>query len=479
MGEPRGGGSQWQHAVHAVQQVADDAAGRPSAMEELPAFQKVAVLHRVGRMLRRKVGHEREDKAYDALMRSKDLHICMFSMTGLGAMIVGGATTWYTGEFRDDTKWEEADATIKTVMLCLQLVVSLTTVVAICLIAQYYRLLLLNKRKEWSGVDLENPTAEEEERMSVAYSFWQSDYLKYQFMLEVAVHVIHPIFAMQSFSHTFYTLCQIWMFTRIYLFIRILHTFSKPYKLRIEIINSNREFQSMNLRIRMGLTLKMLFYSRTGTVLFVSTVATLMVFSFCIFLLERDAQRNDFGRLENVAWFSFITFTTIGFGDFAPVTTAGRFVTVLLGIAGVIITTMFAGVLTNRMAPTKVQRFVVEYLKIRDCLDVYRDSAATLIQSTWRQYHQRRKASRAGPGGPAAHKGNRIYGAVKAFRRARFGVKGAVLPSMDPVLEDKIQQLKGFLRELNTRLQEQQLEMKSLQEKVNNELAQILHALRR
>eukprot|EP01065_Artemidia_motanka_P021803 TRINITY_DN2602_c2_g1_i1.p1 TRINITY_DN2602_c2_g1~~TRINITY_DN2602_c2_g1_i1.p1 ORF type:complete len:364 (+),score=133.10 TRINITY_DN2602_c2_g1_i1:514-1605(+) len=363
-------------------------------------------------------------------------------------------------------------------MLCLQLVVSLTTVVAICLIAQYYRLLLLNKRKEWSGMDLENPTVEEQERIAVAYSFWQSQWLKYQFAAEVFVHSIHPIFFMQGVSHTLYTLCQIWMFTRVYLFARILHTFSKPYKLRIEIINSNKEFQSMNLRIRMGLTLKMLFYSRTGMVLFVSTVTTLMIFSFCIFLLERDEQRDDFGRLENVVWFSFITFTTIGFGDFAPKTPAGRFVTVLLGIAGVIITTVFAGVLTNRMAPTKVQRFVVEYLKVRDALVVYKTTAAELVQATYRQHRRGGKLSAAGRLSEQ-HKGNRIYGAIKEFRRARFAVKGAVLPSMDPVLEDKLTQLKGFLRELNSRLQEQQQDLKVLQEKVNGELAQILHVLRR
>eukprot|EP00754_Rhynchopus_humris_P028465 Rhum_TRINITY_DN15157_c0_g1::Rhum_TRINITY_DN15157_c0_g1_i2::g.140700::m.140700/K04944/KCNN3; potassium intermediate/small conductance calcium-activated channel subfamily N member 3 len=437
--------------------------------------ERVAILNRVGKMLRRRVGHEREDKAYDSLMRTKTVHIICFSMAGLISMIVGGSVTWYTGDFRQDTTWSTADPTIKTVMLCLQIVTSLTTLVTVCLIVQYYRLLLLNKRKEWAE---EDPYAANDDTLafdprSVAsgYSFWSSSWLRFSFTLETMAHLVHPVFLMQDGWYTLFTLCQIFMFVRLYLFVRAMHTFSRAYKMRIEIINSNRDFQTMNLRIKMRLTLKMLFYSKTFLVLSISFLTVIAVFSFMIFLVERDEQRDAFGRLENVLWFSFITFTTIGFGDFVPQTVPGRVITVVLGIAGVIITTMFSGVLTNKLAPTKIQRYVVEYLAVRDTLDVYRKAAARLIWSSWVIYRQRKLPHLARKPPRFGHKSNKLYGAVKAFRRARFGVKGAVLPSIDPVLEEKMVSLKQYLKQLDAKLVAQREAMLSLQSKIEDDLA--------
>ena len=434
--------------------------------------QRIMVLYRVGKMLRRKVGHEREDKAYDQLMRTKTQHIIIFSMTGVVSMIIGGCVTWYTGEFRTDTTWDTANPTMKTVILCLQIIVSLTTVVACCLITQFYRLLLINKRKEWSGID--DPTNDMQSRtIEAAYSFWRSSWLKNMYILEILIHVIHPLFVFQSFSTSLYTLCQIFMFTRLYLFSRMLHTFSRPYKLRIEIINSNREFQTMNLRIKMGLTLKMLFYNKTVLVLCTALASSITVFSFMIFLLERNEQKDEFGRLENVLWFSFITFTTIGFGDFVPQTISGRICTVLLGITGVVITTIFSGVLTNKLAPTKIQRYIVEYLAVRSTLRVYEEKAAFLLQAVFKQHLLKKRKMTS----IQSHKSNKVYGAIKGFRRARFDVKGAILPSMDPVLEDKLTQLKHYLVELDHRLQEQHTQVRTLQQTIDYEMASILRTL--
>ncbi|KAJ9457156.1 Potassium voltage-gated channel protein Shab [Diplonema papillatum] len=444
------------------------------------AHRRVAVLSRVGMMLRRKVGHEREDKAYDSLMRSKTLHIVTFSMGGIVAMVAEGCITWYTGEFRTDTRWEDAHPTVKTVMLCLQIVITFSTIVTMFLIAQYYRLQLLNKRKEWSKVETDIVSKAEERAIERSYSFWSSSWLRFTFTLEILVHAIHPVFLFQDLSGTFFTLCQIFMFSRMYLFGRVLHTFSRPYKLRIEIINSNREFQTMNLRIKMGLTLKMLFYSRTVLVLFCAFCTSIAVFSFMIFLVERTEQRDEFGRLENVFWFSFITFTTIGFGDFVPKTLSGRILTVLLSVTGVIITSTFSGVLTNKLAPTKIQRFVVEYLKVREALDIYREKAAILIQASFKSYLKRkRRTVREAQTEKVGHKSNQVYGAVKEFRRARSSVKGAVLPAMDPVLQDKVTQLNNYLRDLDEKLTEQQYQMKALQSKIDDELAAIMNMLAR
>ena len=56
-------------------------------------------------------------------------------------------------------------------------------------------------------------------------------------------------------------------------------------------------------------------------------------------------------------YFTFVASTTIGFGDIAPVTVAGRIITVLITIAGI---------LTVAMVPGVVVAYYTEYLKAKE-----------------------------------------------------------------------------------------------------------------
>ncbi len=63
-----------------------------------------------------------------------------------------------------------------------------------------------------------------------------------------------------------------------------------------------------------------------------------------IYFVERDAQPEKF-TFPNALWFGIITFTTTGFGDFYPVTTLGRFLTICFAFLGVSLFTLPAGIL--------------------------------------------------------------------------------------------------------------------------------------
>ncbi len=67
--------------------------------------------------------------------------------------------------------------------------------------------------------------------------------------------------------------------------------------------------------------------------------------STIIYYLERDAQPIHFSSIPNTLWMGIITFTTTGFGDVYPITTAGRFATIALAFVGVAIFTLPAGIL--------------------------------------------------------------------------------------------------------------------------------------
>lgn len=53
--------------------------------------------------------------------------------------------------------------------------------------------------------------------------------------------------------------------------------------------------------------------------------AALILFMSCgVYELEKVAQPDKFGTIIGTVWFSFISATTIGYGDMAPITTAGK-----------------------------------------------------------------------------------------------------------------------------------------------------------
>ncbi len=67
--------------------------------------------------------------------------------------------------------------------------------------------------------------------------------------------------------------------------------------------------------------------------------------SAAIYFVENSAQPNKFSSIPATLWFGIITFTTTGFGDVYPVTTAGRFLTICFAFVGVALFTLPAGLL--------------------------------------------------------------------------------------------------------------------------------------
>ena len=61
--------------------------------------------------------------------------------------------------------------------------------------------------------------------------------------------------------------------------------------------------------------------------------ALILVFSFIFYLLEVDRNAG-IKDLFDAVWWAFSTVTTVGYGDLVPVTSAGRFVSILLMLMG-------------------------------------------------------------------------------------------------------------------------------------------------
>lgn len=64
-------------------------------------------------------------------------------------------------------------------------------------------------------------------------------------------------------------------------------------------------------------------------------------------------------------WYCFAVFTTIGFGDVIAITTAGRILTVILGLYGILVVALIPGVLVSYFMETskmKANQSITEFL---------------------------------------------------------------------------------------------------------------------
>ncbi len=89
-----------------------------------------------------------------------------------------------------------------------------------------------------------------------------------------------------------------------------------------------------------------------STLLFTLVVALILVFtiSWGVFSVEHNAPNATIVTYQDAVWWGFVTITTVGYGDYTPVTGPGRFMAVILMFFGLGI----IGVLSSFLASTFV-----------------------------------------------------------------------------------------------------------------------------
>lgn len=120
----------------------------------------------------------------------------------------------------------------------------------------------------------------------------------------------------------------------------------------LRILRFFRIFRVYRLMRDIGLqTIKnQLLYDRAGSILYLTIFLGLVIIQTAsILVLDAEAASHDANILTpfDAIWWSYVTITTVGYGDRFPTTTTGRIVGVLLMTAGVALFGVFTSFLAN------------------------------------------------------------------------------------------------------------------------------------
>lgn len=102
---------------------------------------------------------------------------------------------------------------------------------------------------------------------------------------------------------------------------------------------------------------------RGRVVLYAATASVLLVYVAALAVL--DAERGAGGSIQtfpDALWWAFVTITTVGYGDFFPVTNIGRFVAVAVMVGGIAL----IGIVTATLASWIVERVTSESASARE-----------------------------------------------------------------------------------------------------------------
>ncbi len=69
-----------------------------------------------------------------------------------------------------------------------------------------------------------------------------------------------------------------------------------------------------------------------------------------IYVVENQAQPEEFSSIPKAMWWAVVTLTTVGYGDVTPVTNMGKFLGAMITILGVGIAALPAGILASGLA---------------------------------------------------------------------------------------------------------------------------------
>lgn len=187
---------------------------------------------------------------------------------------------------------------------------------------------------------------------------------------------------------------ELLMFLRLYLLLRVLRDFNGMYVNRIELLRSSQALQLS--RFDWYLALKNFFFFYPLPIVLASTLVVTLILAYCIEVVEDDEQALGFGQSM---WLVLMSMTTVGFGDVVPLTPAGRTLSFVAAMAGLMLTAIVISVIHSQLALSHGQAYSLKLIERNQLLVKEVAAAKAFIVSYWRYRCRSNRRLRAAASG--------------------------------------------------------------------------------
>lgn len=218
------------------------------------------------------------------------------------------------------------------------------------------------------------------------------------FLFEAFINIIHPPIGLLSIGfiakdvvvendieYSYNTILTAFTVIRAYHLIRLMSIYSKFRSSR-----SQRLCQMNGSYAGTYYAIKCMMHEQPIIIMVLMLLTGIFIFGFLLRLFERPASflhGMDFSDYGNAMWCIITTMTTVGYGDYFPVTLPGRVIGCLACVWGVMVVSVMCVSLYNLMSLDEGQAESLLTLQRLWFKDSLRDSAALVITSVYRYRH--------------------------------------------------------------------------------------------
>ena len=216
----------------------------------------------------------------------------------------------------------------------------------------------------------------------------------FYFILELAILCIHPFWLPENkLNFINYSWVYFLMELKIYYALRVFIVMNELfYSTKVQTVaNLNRFSIGVLSKENVGLIVRSTIEASSFSIITVTVFITWFWFSYLTlihewrFILENPgdggSSPSDF---KDSLWLIWISFTTIGYGDFYPSSIIGRTLIFIISVFSMITTSILIGVMTFKLTMTHREKMVYYKLKETQNENQIKNKAATVLQRIWR-----------------------------------------------------------------------------------------------
>eukprot|EP00759_Apiculatamorpha_spiralis_P050259 PhF_6_TR4537/c0_g1_i3/m.6385 len=212
-------------------------------------------------------------------------------------------------------------------------------------------------------------------------------------LFEIVVHIPHPIPTLGWELPSLYFASA--MFLRAYTVLRVVAYNHPGFPLRFEIFGRQQD-KFPTVSVKWGTFVKVMFLQHSLMCFFIVVWFCALWGAFTVYIAERDSSNEVFVKFTHSLWFTFVTASTVGYGDMVPFTTLGKLAAVGVGILGIICANMIAAILAVRFAPSAPQAEIINALMRREYELTQMDEASNVLKYClkWMKAKKARRAEK-------------------------------------------------------------------------------------